>query len=130
MPAESVLDMLRTQLVPKARACLREDRRGRADYAVAFAFRALFYRREVAEPAIEGKVPEPLRECLLALLPKLRVPAFSGGVRVRYPVHTDREAPPPVIELSPEVGESVRRAIATPLVPGARRGSHAPGQAR
>jgi len=115
MPAESVLEMLRTQLVPKARACLRSDRRGRGDYAVALSFRAFFSHREVSEASIEGDVPEPLRECLMALLPKLRVPAFSGGVRVRYPIHTDREAGTPVIELTPEISESVRRVLTAPL---------------
>ncbi|MFT3927306.1 MAG: hypothetical protein QM778_32485 [Myxococcales bacterium] len=115
MPAESVLDMLRTQLVPKARACLRSDRRGRGDYAVALSFLAFFSHREVSEVSIDGKIPEHLRTCLTDLLPKLRVPAFSGGVRVRYPIHTDREPPPPVIELTPEISESVRRVMATPL---------------
>jgi hypothetical protein len=115
MPAESVLEMLRTQLVPKARACLRSDRRGRADYSVALSFRAFFSQREVSEVTVEGKIPEHLRNCLTDLLPKLRVPAFSGGVRVRYPIHTDREAPPPVVEMTPEISESVRRVMTTPL---------------
>ncbi len=115
MPAESVLELLRTQLVPKARACLRSDRRGRGDYAVALSFRALFSRREVSEVSIEGKIPEHLRACLAELLPKLRVPAFSGSVRVRYPIHTDREPPPPVVEMTPEISESVRRVMAAPL---------------
>ena len=119
MPAESVLEMLRTQLVPKARACLRSDRRGRGDYAVALSFRAFFSRREVSEVSVDGKIPEHLRTCLTDLLPKLRVPAFSGGVRVRYPIHTDRESPPPVVEMTPEISESVQRVIAAPL---ARRG--------
>jgi hypothetical protein len=114
MPAESVLDMLRTQLVPRARACLRSDRKGRGDYAVGLTFRALFARREVLEAAVEGDVPEALRSCLLALLPKLRVPAFSGGVRVRYPIHTQREPPAPSIELTPEVETQVSRALAAP----------------
>ena len=52
---------------------------------------------------------------LTDLLPKLRVPAFSGGVRVRYPIHTDREPPPPVVELTPEIADTVQRVIAAPL---------------
>lgn len=119
MPAESVLEMLRNQLVPKARACLRSDRKGRADYAVNLSFRAFFQQREVSEMGIDGPVPEPLRKCLLDLLPKLRVPAFSGGVRVRYPIHTDRAPVPPIIELTPEMRESVQRVLTAPL--GAQR---------
>lgn len=114
MPAESVLDMLRTQLVPKARACLRADRRGRGDYAVALTFRATFAHREVSEARVDGDIAEPLRACLEGLLPSLRVPDFSGRVRVRYPIYTQREAPPPVIELTPDAAEQVRRALSTP----------------
>lgn len=111
MPKESVLSMLRSQLVPRARACLRTDRKGRADYAVALTFHALFAQREVFESRIEGNVPAALRGCLDALLPSLTVPAFSGRIRVRYPIHTEREALPPVIELEPEVAEQLERTF-------------------
>jgi hypothetical protein len=114
MPAESVLEMLRTQLVPKARACLRDDRKGRADYAVGLAFHAVFAHREVSDVAVEGDIPTALRTCLEALFPRLRVPAFSGTVRVRYPIHTAREPPPPTVELTPELEEHVRRVLAAP----------------
>jgi hypothetical protein len=111
MPAVSVLDMLRTQLVPKARACLRTDRKGRGDYAVALTFHALFARREIAEARVEGTIEAKLRACLEAALDDLRVPVFSGRIRVRYPIHTEREPPPPVIELEPEVWKRVERVI-------------------
>jgi hypothetical protein len=114
MPKESVLSMLRSQLVPRARACLRTDRRGRADYAVALTFHALFAQREVFESRVEGNVPAALRGCLDALLPGLTVPAFSGRIRVRYPIHTEREALPPVIELEPEVAEQLERTFGAP----------------
>jgi hypothetical protein len=117
MPAESVLNMLRTQLVPKARACLRADRKGRGDYAVALTFHALFARREVAEARVEGAIPAALRECLEQTLDQLRVPVFSGRIRVRYPIHTEREPPPPVIELEAEVWQRVERVI-SPEGPG------------
>jgi hypothetical protein len=120
---------LRTQLVPRARACLRSDRKGRGDYAVGLVFRALFAHREVSETSVEGEIPAPLRSCLEELLPKLKVPAFSGGVRVRYPIHTAREAPPPVIELTPELHEQVRRVLATPLAPHPKRPSRDPQNA-
>ncbi len=117
MPKESVLDLLRTQLSPKARACLRGDRKGRADYAVGFAFRFLIARREVLEASIDGQVPSALRDCLLALLPQLHLPWFTGNLRVRYPVHTEREAEPPVIELEPDLARQVQRVIAEPKLP-------------
>ena len=114
MPKESVLDLLRTQLVPKARACLRGDRKGRADYAVGLAFRFLIAGREVLDASIDGQVPMALRDCLLEVLPQLRLPWFTGNLRVRYPIHTEREPEPPVIELEPDVARNVDRVIAAP----------------
>jgi hypothetical protein len=114
MPAQSVLNMLRTQLLPKARACLRSDRKGRGDYAVQVTFHALFAEREIADVRIEGEIKEPLRNCLEGVLSELRVPAFSGRIRVRYPIHTEREPEAPVIQLEPDVAEQVERVIHAP----------------
>lgn len=111
LPKESVLSMLRTQLVPQARACLRSDRKGRANYAVGLAFRAIFAQREVYEAQVDGTIPRPLRSCLEAILPKLRVPAFSGRIRIRYPIYTEREAEAPVIELEPDLSQQLERAF-------------------
>lgn len=111
MPKESVLTMLRSQLIPQARACLRADRKGRADYAVALTFHALFAQREIYEPRIDGNIPEPLRRCLMDVLPKLRVPAFTGRIRVRYPIFTEREAVEPALELEPETSQKLERAF-------------------
>jgi hypothetical protein len=111
MPKESVLSMLRNQLVPQARACLRTDRKGRGDYAVALTFHALFADREAYEVRVEGAIPDALRKCLVELVPRLRVPAFSGRIRVRYPIHTEREPESPVIELEGEALEQVNRVI-------------------
>jgi hypothetical protein len=111
MPKESVLSMLRTQLVPQARACLRVDRKGRADYAVGLVFHALFAEREAYDVRVEGKIAEALRECLGKVVQQLRIPAFSGRIRVRYPIHTEREPEPPVIELVPEAAQQVDRVI-------------------
>lgn len=111
LPRETVLSMLRSQLVPRARACLRSDRRGRGDYAVALTFHGLFAEREVADARVTGSIPSPLRGCLEALLPALTVPAFTGRVRVAYPIHTEREPPPPVIELEPETAGTLERAF-------------------
>jgi hypothetical protein len=111
MPKESVLSMLRTQLVPQARACLRSDRKGRADYAVALTFHAVFAQREIYEPRITGSIPAALRQCLNELLPRLRVPAFTGRIRVRYPIFTEREPVEPAIELEPETSQKLERAF-------------------
>ena len=111
LPKESVLSMLRTQLVPQARACLRVDRKGRGDYAVGLAFHALFAQREVYEARVEGHIDAPLRSCLMAILPKLRVPAFTGRIRVRYPIYTERVEESPVIELEPDTERQLERAF-------------------
>jgi hypothetical protein len=114
MPKESVLSMLRTQLVPEARACLRSDRKGRADYAVSLTFYALFAEREAYDVRVEGRIPEVLRACLGDVIGRLRIPAFSGRIRVRYPIHTERELESPVIELEGEALEQVNRVISGP----------------
>lgn len=111
MPKESVLSMLRNQLVPQARGCLRSDRKGRGDYAVALTFHALFADREAYDVRVEGKIPDALRSCLSDVVPRLRIPAFSGRIRVRYPIHTEREPESPVIELEGEAREQVERVI-------------------
>ncbi len=119
LPKESVLDLLRTQLVPKARACLRTDRKGRADYATGLTFHFLIARREVLDARIEdsaaGALAGALRQCLLEVLPRLRLPWFTGTLRVRYPVHTEREGLPPQIALEPETAREVDRALAAPV---------------
>jgi hypothetical protein len=112
MPKESVLSMLRTQLIPEARACLRTDRKGRADYAVNLTFHALFADREAYDVQIEGRIPDALQRCLGDVVGRLRIPAFSGRIRVRYPIHTEREPEAPVIELEGEALEQVNRVIA------------------
>jgi hypothetical protein len=111
MPRQSVLSMLRDQLVPQARGCLRTDRKGRADYAVSLIFHALFAEREAYDVRIEGKIPEPLRQCLAVVVQDLRIPSFSGRICVRYPIHTEREPEAPVVELEPEAAEQVERVI-------------------
>lgn len=118
LPKESVLSMLRTQLVPQARACLRVDRKGRGDYAVGLAFHALFAQREIYQARVEGHIDPPLRACLEALLPRLRVPAFSGRIRVRYPIHTERTEEAPVVELEADTARQLERAFSpAPALP-------------
>jgi hypothetical protein len=118
LPKESVLSMLRTQLVPQARACLRVDRKGRGEYQVGLTFHALFAEREIYQARVDGHIDAPLRACLEAILPKLRVPAFSGRIRVRYPIHTERAEEPPVIELAADTERQLERAFSpAPALP-------------
>lgn len=111
MPAESVLQMLRSQLIPKARACLRRDRAGRSDYAVSVQFDLVLQHREVARADVKGRIPAALRSCLDGVLAALSVPAFSGRVRVRYPIHTLREPVAPIIELDPDLAAEIDRTF-------------------
>jgi hypothetical protein len=68
-------------------------------------------RREVIDATIAGEVPATLAHCLLSVLDTLSLPWFSGRLRVRYPVHTEREAEPPSIELEPEAARAVDAVI-------------------
>jgi Mg-chelatase subunit ChlD len=111
MPKQSVLNLLRTQLVPRSRACLRSDRKGRGDYAVGLTFRMTLARREIADAQILGEVPPALKSCLLDILDSLQLPWFSGRLLVNYPIHTEREPDPPTIELAPEVVDALDHAM-------------------
>ncbi|MCS6798963.1 MAG: VWA domain-containing protein [Myxococcota bacterium] len=109
LPAETVLAMLRTRLLPPARACLRHDRAGRPDHAVRAVFRLRLARREVAFARVDGALSQTLRDCLLAAVTTLDVPPFDGEVVVRYPIATASEPRPSVIALDPDVARVVER---------------------
>jgi hypothetical protein len=99
VPAETVLGMLRARLVPAARACLRDDRAGRADHAVRAVLAFALEDREIVRADVEGALSDALRACLRDALDRLDVPRFSGVVAVRYPIYTEGVAPPPTVEL-------------------------------
>ncbi len=113
-PEESVLQMLRRQLVPAARRCLRADRRGRLDYAISARFALELRNQEVHSHRVEGQLPEPLRECLFEAVGALDIPRFSGTIRVHYPIHTDRHAPRPSVELAGDVARGIDAELSTP----------------
>lgn len=102
VPAESALRMLREQLVPAARLCLRRDRRGRQAHERRATFLFELTRQEVEGLEVLGKLPESLRSCLRDAAASLSVPRFDGRVRVRYPIYTEKADAPPTIELRPE----------------------------
>jgi hypothetical protein len=85
---------------------------------VQVTFHALFAQREIADVRIEGAIDERLRQCLEGVLGELRVPVFTGRIRVRYPIPTEREPDPPVIALEPDLAEQVERVIRAPGRPG------------
>jgi hypothetical protein len=100
VPAETLLAMLRTRVVPAARACFRADRAGRADYSVRASIAFELADRELLSTSITGELAPALRSCLYAALERLEVPRFEGTVVVRYPVYTEAAPPPPTIELT------------------------------
>lgn len=107
IPAETMLAMLRQRIVPAARSCFRDDRRGRGNYSARAVYQFTLADREVMAVDISGSVPEPLRMCLRDAIDRLDVPRFTGTVIVRYPIHTDAVAPEPVLELAPEVAREL-----------------------
>jgi hypothetical protein len=113
VPAETVLSMLRQRVIPSARQCLRRDRAGRADYSVRARFDLELANGEIIAASVDGDLEAPLRECLSAALETLHVPRFEGVVIVHYPIYTARDAPPPTVELRPDVGGSLDRMFGT-----------------
>jgi len=107
MPSEPLLFMLRSRIIPVARACFRRDRAGRPNYSKRAVFRFQLSEREVTFSDIEGAVSQKLRECLLSTVDTLDVPYFSGNVIVRYPLITESEPLPHEIELTAETAKQV-----------------------
>lgn len=107
IPKATVRTMLRQRLVPPARLCFRQDRRGRADHARRAEFVLRLAEREIMEARVEGDLPQELRRCLLAAVDALDVPYFEGVVIVRYPVYTQRAPEEPSVELEAPVRHQV-----------------------
>jgi hypothetical protein len=107
MPGSPLLSMLRQRIVPVARGCFRRDRAGRPDYQVRAEFVFELADREVVSATVQGKIAQPLRECLLSAIDSLAVPRFTGRVVVRYPLVTEREPLPSQIELTPGIAAEV-----------------------
>lgn len=102
VPAESALRMLREQLVPAARACLRQDRKGRGAHSRRAVFEFELTRQEIEALRVLGQIPDPLRHCLYQAAAQLIVPRFEGRVHVRYPIYTERLEAPPTVKLKAE----------------------------
>ncbi len=100
MPEEPLLQMLRRRIMPVARGCFRRDRAGRASYDRRAVFAFTLADREVVDARVQGRIPQPLRECLLSAVDTLDVPRFSGIVKVRYPLVTESVPQPSQVDLS------------------------------
>lgn len=107
LPSEPLLTVLRQRVVPVARGCFRTDRAGRANYRARAEFEFRLADREVVEADVRGRIAPELRECLLEAVDRLEVPRFDGSVVVRYPLVTQPEMPPPVLDLAPALADRV-----------------------
>ena len=109
VPAETLLQMLRSRIIPVARGCFRRDRAGRIDYSQRATFAFRLADREVIEAEVEGEIDDALRACLGEAIDRLDVPYFEGEVAVRYPLHTEPGQRPPPIQIERRVLDAVDR---------------------
>lgn len=105
--AEPVLSLLRSRLIPAARACLRSDRRGREDYSVRAVYELTLADQEVVSAEVVGEMPNALRVCLRDAAGRLDVPAFAGRVQIRYPLYTEGASPAPTVELDGRASDAI-----------------------
>lgn len=118
VPAETVLEMLRTRVVPAARLCLRSDRKGRGNYSARAAYEFVLRNREIAEGRVTGAIPTALKACLEGTLDALEIPAFAGTIAVRYPIYTATDEAEPPIELSSDALRAVEEVAGdAPSIP-------------
>ena len=107
LPSRSLLELLRQRIVPVARGCFREDRRGRPSYQTRAVFEFRLADREVVDAEVTGRLTPELRACLLAAVDTLEIPRFDGTVAVRYPIYTAPQLPPPTLTLDTDVADAV-----------------------
>ena len=117
LPARALRDQLRRRVIPPARRCFRDDRAGRTALHREAVFQIVLADREIVDASVEGDLPDALRTCLLLAFDGVDVPSFDGTLAVRWPVHTDAIAPPPVIELAPDVARDVRAIAGDEPIP-------------
>lgn len=107
LPERSLLTLLRQRIVPAARGCFRDDRRGRPSYQRRAVFEFRLADREVIEARVRGELGASLRDCLGRAIDELEIPPFDGVVSVRYPVYVAPRLPPPTLSLDPDVADVV-----------------------
>ncbi len=107
LPERSLLTMLRQRIIPDARRCFRDDRRGRPSYQRRAVLEFRLADREVVEARVTGSIATPLRRCLEGAMDTLLIPPFDGVVNVRYPIYTAARLPPPVLTLDTDIADEV-----------------------
>jgi hypothetical protein len=122
MPSDPLLDMLRRRILPVARGCFRRDRAGRAVYQKRAVFAFTLAEREVVSAEVQGSIPEPLKNCLIAAVDSLEVPRFTGIVSVHYPLVTESADVPEQIDLKAQTAGTLDRLFGEngPPTPSAR----------
>jgi hypothetical protein len=111
IPSRVLLATLRRRVVPAARACFRDDRRGRAAYEVRAPIRLELADREIVAASVGGSITPELRRCLLEAIERLEVPSFEGRLIVTWALYTAAVLPPPTLELAPETADEVDRVV-------------------
>ena len=109
LPPRALLDQLRRRVVPVARGCFRDDRRGRADYSTRATIHAVLSDRELSEVRVEGEISSALSSCIAGAFAGLDVPRFDGTLELRWGLYTEAEPPPPTMHLSPDLSRAVDR---------------------
>jgi hypothetical protein len=109
LPPRALLDQLRRRVVPVARGCFRDDRRGRTDYSTRATIHAVLSDRELSEVRVEGAISDTLATCIAGAFAGLDVPRFDGTLELRWGLYTEAEPPPPTMHLSPDLSRAVDR---------------------
>ena len=109
LPSRPLLTQLRRRVIPLARRCFRDDRRGRTDYSTRADIRVTLADREIVDTHVEGPITPTLSACLASAFDGLEVPSFDGTIVVHWPLYTAAEPPPPTLELAPDVSRAVDR---------------------
>lgn len=100
VPAETLLSLLRARVIPKARGCFRDDRRGQRAYSRRAVMSFRLAEREVTAMEVKGELSGPLRQCLSRALDDLEVPSFEGVVTADYPLTVEAAPNEPVLHLT------------------------------
>lgn len=101
LPSRPLLTQLRRRVIPLARRCFRDDRRGRGDYSTRADIRITLADREIVETRVEGPITAALSACLASAFDGLDLPSFDGTIVVHWPLYTAAEPPPPTLASPP-----------------------------
>lgn len=100
---------LRQRIIPRARECFRNDRRGRALYSAQVELVLALADMEVADVRVNGAIEPELRACMVRAADTLEVAPFEGVIVVRWPLYSRPEMPPPTLALHPDLATAIDR---------------------